>query len=119
LEAAERRRVRGYLINKFRGDPSLLGSGLSFLEERTGVPVLGVLPFVFGLPVDEEDAVAFETGGARPEPAPAGPAEIDIAVVRLPHISNATDFHPLERAPGVGVRYVDLPPNFGEPDLVI
>jgi adenosylcobyric acid synthase len=119
LEPAERRRVRGFLINKFRGDPSLLGSGLTFLEERTGVPVLGVLPYLFGLPVDEEDAVGFERAGARPQGAPAGRPEIDVAVVRLPHLSNATDFQPLERAPGVAVRYVDRPEGFGEPDLVI
>src|SRR5688572_15439270 len=65
LKPSERKRVRGYIINKFRGEASLLDSGLTFLEKRTGVPVLGVLPYVFGLPVDEEDAVEINSQGPR------------------------------------------------------
>ncbi len=114
LRPSERRRVRGYIINKFRGDPTLLDSGLTYLEKRTGIPVLGVLPYVFGLSVDEEDAVALD--GARP--TPNGQA-LDIGVIRLPHISNATDFAPLVQAPDVAVRYIFSPDHFGQPDVVI
>ncbi len=118
LEAPERRRVKGFVINKFRGDPTLLDTGLDFLEERTGVPVLGVLPFLHGLDVDEEDAVSF---GARASPSgrPAERDRIAVGIVRLPHISNATDFQPLERAPDVVVGYIDSPGNFGAPDLLV
>ena len=114
LTPSERRRVRGLIINKFRGDPALLDSGLAFLEKRTRVPVLGVLPYLFGLPVDEEDAVALDAA-----PAPAMSKTLDIGVIHLPHISNATDFAPLAQAPDVGVRYIDAPENFGKPDVVI
>lgn len=113
LPIADRKRVRGLLINKFRGDPSLLDSGLRFLEEETKVPVLGVLPYVFGLPVDEEDAVVLTADEV------AGEAPLDIAVVRLPHISNATDFQPLTHEPDVAVRYIESAAAFGQPDLVI
>lgn len=114
LKPSERRRVRGFLINKFRGDPTLLSSGLEYLEKKTKVPVLGVLPYVFGLPVDEEDAVTLErTAPHRSQ------ASLNIGVIHLPHISNATDFEPLERAPDVSVRYLETADDFRQPDLVI
>ena len=91
-------RIRGFLVNKFRGDAGLLTSGLKFLQQRTGVPVLGVVPY--GDPqLPEEDSLAL---GAR---ADAG-AGLKIGVVRLPHLANFTDFEPLERTPGVALRYV-------------
>jgi cobyric acid synthase CobQ len=114
LTPLERKHVRGYLINKFRGDPSLLDSGLAFLKKRTGVPVLGVLPYIFGLPVDEEDAVSLDA-----EPPTSGAKALDFGVIHLPHISNATDFAPLAQMPDVSVRYIDSPRNFGTPDVVI
>ncbi len=117
LTPTERRRVRGYLINKFRGDASLLATGLEFLEKRTGRPVLGVLPYLFGLPVDEEDAVSLDADPGQP--AAGGSAEITFGVIHLPHISNATDFTPLVQSPGVAVRYIDAPSGWGEPDVVI
>lgn len=114
LEAEERDRVRAFLINKFRGDLSLLDSGLVRLTERTAVPVLGVLPYVFGLPVDEEDSVVLQAqGGAAPK------GTLDVAVIHLPHISNATDFQPLGAEPDVSVRYVESEGEFGDPDLLI
>jgi adenosylcobyric acid synthase len=122
LTPSERRWVRGYLINKFRGDASLLTSGLDFLEKRTKRPVLGVLPYLFGLPVDEEDAVSLDAEAAplNMEGAPlTGKAEITVGVIHLPHISNATDFAPLVQSPGVAVRYIDSPANWGTPDVVI
>jgi adenosylcobyric acid synthase len=114
LSEEERRCVRGFLINKFRGDASLLAGGLDFLLQETGVPVLGVLPYVFGLPVDEEDAVSIPHQSDR-----AGPADLEIGVVHFPHISNATDFEPLLREPDVSLRYIDRAATFGQRDLVI
>ena len=112
LGEEERRQIKGLLINKFRGDPEILRPGLRQLEERTGIPVLGVIPY---LPVelDEEDSQApclEQTEAHKP---------LDIAVVRLPHISNFTDFAPLEHHPLLGVRYVDRASRLGRPDLVI
>ena len=114
LTPSERRRVRGFLINKFRGDRSLLTPGLEYLEKRTKVPVLGVLPYVFGLPVEEEDAVVLDS-----RPGQGSERAIDIGVVHLPHISNATDFEPLRQAPDVSVRYIETVEGFGQPDVVI
>src|SRR5947209_8206639 len=111
LEPAERARVAGFLINKFRGDATLLRSGLDYLRQRTGRPVLGVLPFDTGVQLDEEDSLGLapaETSG-----------EVDVAVLRLPGLSNFTDFAALARAPGVGVRYVSDPGQLHRPDLVI
>ena len=114
LKPSERKRVRGYIINKFRGDASLLDSGLAFLEKRTGVPVLGVLPYVFGLPVDEEDAVELNSQGSRPNSQ-----GLKFGVIHLPHVSNATDFAPLAESPEVEVCYIDSPETFGAPDVLI
>ncbi len=114
LKPSERRRVCAFLINKFRGDPTLLDSGLDFLEKKTKVPVLGVLPYVFGLPVDEEDAVVLAS-----QRAAKGSAALTIGVVHLPHISNATDFEPLRQAPDVSLRYIESPTDFDQFDVVI
>lgn len=112
LEERERVRIVGTVINKFRGDVSLLRPGLRQLEELTGVPVLGVVPYA-KVDIDDEDSLSprlTRTGHDRP---------VDIAVIRLPHISNFTDFTPLERHPALGVRYVERTSRLGEPDLVI
>ena len=103
--------VRGLVINKFRGDPAILGSGLKSLEELTGVPVLGVLPYL-DLDIPSEDSVSLGDKLARP----AG-EQVEIAVIRLPRISNFTDFEPLERS--ARVRYVELDESLGHPDAVI
>lgn len=112
LEPEERRRLVGILINKFRGDESLLRPGLAMLEERTGLPVLGVIPYVRA-DLDEEDSLAPMLEQKRKR------RDLDIAVIRLPHISNFTDFAPLELHPQLGVRYVERPEELGTPDLVI
>ena len=114
LEPEERRRVKGLVINKFRGDPSLLASGLRFLEERTGAPVVGVLPHFSDIHIPEEDSL-----GLTPDGNTRGDPEVDIAVIRLPHIANFDDFDPLRRRPGVRVRYIRRASRFGSPDLVI
>jgi adenosylcobyric acid synthase len=113
LPQEHRDRLKGYLINKFRGDPSLLDPGFDFLERETNVPVLGVLPYVFGLPVDEEDAVVLDTKRT------IGHGPLQIGVIHLPHISNATDFQAIASEPDVSIRYIESSVDFGEPDLVI
>ncbi|GAC1407310.1 MAG: cobyric acid synthase [Chloroflexota bacterium] len=116
LEPAERALVKGFLINKFRGDRRLLEPGLGFLEERTGVPLLGVIPYIPRLHIAEEDAVALQTRGHNGA-APTGIMEI--AVARLPHIANFDDFDLLAADPAVHLRYVERPTEMGAPDLVI
>jgi adenosylcobyric acid synthase len=116
-----RRCVQGFVINKFRGDPALLGPGLAELEARTGVPTLGVLPWVEGLHLDAEDSLALHRPwGAADDgaPVPAG-RSLDVAVVRFPRISNFTDVDALGLEPGVGVRFVAHPAGLGDPDLLI
>lgn len=112
LEAEERPYIKGTIINKFRGDVELLRPGLTQLEELCHVPVLGVVPWM-ELDLDEEDSLSsrLEVRG--------GKAPLDVAVVRLPRISNFTDFDPLQRHPAVGLRYVDQAEELGRPDLVI
>src|SRR5690606_28821445 len=113
LEPEEQALVTGFVINKLRGDPSLLTPGLELLRQRTGVPPLGVLPYFDDIHVPQEDSLGLE---AAPS---AGPAVLDIAVIRLPHIANFDDFDPLWRHPGVAVRYVSAIADLGTPDLVI
>ncbi len=118
LEPEERSLVKGFIINKFRGDMSLLGNALAFLEQRTNIPVLGVVPYMHGHGIPEEDGVVLEQPPALAEPD-AAPNVIDIAVLRLPRISNFTDFAPFEREPLVRLRYVSNTSEMGRPDLVI
>ncbi len=109
----ERERVKGFIINKFRGDVTLLEPGLRELEKLTGVPVLGVVPW-FDHCIDEEDGVTerFISKSIQPN-------EIDICVIKLPHIANYTDCIPLESIPGASLRWCDSPDTFHNPDLCI
>ncbi|MDY2960231.1 MAG: cobyric acid synthase [Hornefia sp.] len=108
----ERARVKGVVINKFRGDLEILKPGLSMLEDIIKVPVLGVVPYL-NVDIDDEDSLSEKfTKKDRT-------ALIDIAVIRLPRISNFTDFNVLEYMDGVGVRYVTNPRELGDPDLII
>jgi len=116
LEPHERARIAAFVVNKFRGDIKLLEPGLEFLEERTGVPVLGVLPYLQRLQIADEDSVSLDERPARKR---AGPDEVEIAVVRLPRISNYDDFQPLEHEPGVVVRFVEHARDFEGADLVV
>ena len=112
LEPEERARIKGLVINKFRGDVEILRPGLEPLEQKTGVPVVGVVPYV-RTQIDDEDSLApslNETQAHKP---------LDAAVIRLPRISNFTDFSPLEQHPLLGVRYVSRPAELGRPDVVI
>lgn len=115
LDPDERDMVRGIIINKFRGDIELLRPALEFLEERTGKPVLGVVPYLADMGLPEEDSVALERKVNRA----TGSDQVEIAVVLTPRISNFTDFDPLEREPGVNLRYVGESEPLGRPDLVI
>ncbi len=117
LEPEERRLVRGLIVNKFRGDPALFTEGIRILEEKGGLPVLGVVPYLADLQIPEEDAVALETGASN---TTAGkPDGIDIAIIHLPRISNFDDFDPFRSDPGVRVRYVHRPQELGQPDAII
>jgi len=114
IRPSERDRVRGMLINKFRGDVRLLDDGLRFLEERTGIPVLGVLPHINGLRLPDEDAARLDYLTPTSRVAP-----VTIGIVHLPRISNYTDFEPLEHEPDVTVHYLTDPASAPALDVLI
>ena len=120
LDAEDRSLVKGFVINKFRGDPSLLDPGLDLLRQRTGIPVAGVVPYFADLRIPEEDSLGLEPASAS---SAGGGGEdegvLEVAVIRLPHIANFDDFDPLRREPAVRLRYVSRPGGLGTPDLVI
>ena len=112
LEADERARICGLVINKFRGDVEILRPGLAMLEEKTHLPVLGVVPYTRA-DIEDEDSLSERLQSSK------AVKPLDAAVVRLPHISNFTDFMPLEQHPLLGVRYVQNVRELGSPDLII
>ena len=112
LEADERARICGLVINKFRGDVEILRPGLAMLEEKTHLPVLGVVPYTRA-DIEDEDSLSERLQSSK------AVKPLDLAVVRLPHISNFTDFMPLEQQPLLGVRYVQNVRELGSPDLII
>ena len=115
-----RRCVHGFIINKLRGDPSLLLDGCQQLQGRTGLPVLGVLPWLDSTGLDAEDSMALDAPVGAAGPSGGALAdELDVAVVRLPRISNFTDLDPLRVEPGVRLRFVHDRAGLGTPDLVI
>lgn len=111
LEPDERDRIKGLIINKFRGDLAILGSGISRIEELTGIKCVGVVPYSHA-DIDDEDSLS-ERFDSREK------KDIDIAVIRLPRISNFTDFMTFERFAGVSVRYVDKTSQLRNPDIII
>ncbi|MFA1281932.1 cobyric acid synthase [Citrobacter telavivensis] len=114
LHEHERARVKGVIINKFRGDVALLNPGIEQIESLTGVPVLGVMPWL-DVDLEDEDGVALQKGKyLRTEKR-----DINIAVVQIPHISNFTDFNALAAQPDVRVRYVRYPQELADVDLVL
>ncbi|WP_427162848.1 cobyric acid synthase CobQ [Aliinostoc sp. HNIBRCY26] len=113
LEPDERQLIKGIVINKFRGQRSLLEPGIKWLEERTKIPVIGVIPYLQELFPAEDSLDLLER-----KPAKAN-TDINISVVRLPRISNFTDFDPLESEPTVSVRYISPKHDLGHPDAVI
>jgi adenosylcobyric acid synthase len=116
LEPAEKARVKAFVINKFRGDVSLLKPGTDWLERRTGIPVAGIIPYYHDIHIPEEDSITTEKRRAMKK---RDDFELDVAVVALPHIANFDDFDPLEREPGVRLRYVEAGDPLGAPDLII
>ena len=108
--------VAGFVINKFRGDPSLLTPGLAELHARTGIPTVGVLPWMEDVVLDSEDSLALSRWGGPPGDQPV---QIDVAAIRLPRISNFTDLDALAMEPGVRLRLVDRPQDLGRPDLLV
>lgn len=114
LTEAEKRRVKGFIVNKFRGDISLLKPGFDFLEKKTGIPVLGTIPYFRDIHIQDEDSVSRERLTST-----KGSGKIDIAVLYLPHISNFTDFDPLEREPEIHLTYVHYGKRIGPVDVVI
>jgi len=116
LEPDERAMIRGIIINKFRGDASLLAAGISFIEKRCGIPLLGVIPCFSGFHIPEEDSVALERRGTFRS---LGTGKISIGVVKLPRISNYTDFDPLEREADVNLAYIDDPAQVPLLDILI
>ena len=112
LDEDEQDMVKGLIINKFRGDKSILDPGVEMLEERTKIPVVGVAPYL-NVDIEDEDSLAERVKGNREVDL------IDIAVIRLPRISNFTDFNALEVIPGVSVRYVRTVKELKNPDMII
>jgi adenosylcobyric acid synthase len=121
LPAHLRRLVRGFVINRLRGDPALLGDACADLERRCGVPTLGVLPYVPGADLDGEDSLALDRFAAGDtSPGVTVDADVlDVAAIRCPRLSNAGDLDPLRLEPGVDVRWVRSPADLGRPDLVV
>lgn len=119
LEPDERARVKGFIINKFRGDVSLLTPGLDWLEERTGIPVVGVIPYIHNLEIEAEDSVVLDRGSYLRATSDATGRKIDIAVIRYPRISNFTDFEVLASECDVSLRFVSEASELGKPDVII
>ncbi|MBW4494861.1 MAG: cobyric acid synthase CobQ [Oscillatoria princeps RMCB-10] len=113
LEPDERALIRGVVINKFRGQRSILQPGIDWLEKRTGIPVLGVMPWIDELFPAEDSVSLLERSSRKTH------SELTIAVIRLPRISNFTDFDPLEAEPTVTVKYIGPKQSLGHPDAVI
>ena len=113
LEPEERAMVKGVIINKFRGDVSILKPGLDMLEEKTGIPVIGVLPML-NVDIEDEDSLS-----ERLTQVKSKNALIDIAVIKFPRMSNFTDFNVFELIDGVSLRYVKSTEELGNPDMII
>lgn len=113
LEPEERALVKGIVINKFKGQRSILQSGINWLEERTGIPVIGVIPWI------DQASPAEDSLSLLERPAVKSQSEITVAVIRLPRISNFTDFDALEAEPSVTVKYLTPREPLGYPDAVV
>ena len=112
LEKDERQMVKGLIINKFRGDKTILDPGVEMLEERSHIPVVGVAPYL-DIQVEDEDSLTERFDRKQEVDL------IDIAVIRVPRISNFTDFNPFESIPGVSLRYVQHVSELKNPDMII
>ena len=111
LEEEEQQRIKGLIVNKFRGDVEILRPGLRMIEEKTGIPVVGVVPMT-PLDLDDEDSLSERLSRREAQGA------VDMAVIHLPHISNFTDFNVFEGMEGISLRYVKQAKDLGQPDLI-
>ena len=111
LSEERQHRIGGLIINKFRGDASLLDSGIEMLEEMTGIPVIGTVPYR-PLLIDDEDSLSTRLQGTAP-------GLVNVGVIRFPRISNFTDIAPFEAIPGVGIRYITRPAELEDIDFLI
>ncbi len=118
LEPSERAYIRGIIINKFRGDPQILAPGIDFIQERTGVPVLGVLPWFSDLSLPAEDSMALGHY-SKVVNIMTGLKKIHIGILKLPRISNFTDFDPLQGEPDVRLSYVEVADHLQDLDILI
>lgn len=116
LNKKERKMIRGFIINKFRGDRSLLESGIDFLEKKTGIRVLGVVPYYRDISIPQEDAVPLDNLEKK---ASKKEHQLNIDVIYLPHISNFTDFDALGKEADVNLRYINRAEELNSPDIVI
>lgn len=112
LSETERNRIKGVIINKFRGNVDLFKPAIKQLEEIINIPVLGVMPYE-KFDIEDEDSVTERIRNKEES------GDLDIVVIRLPHMSNFTDFNVLERIPGIIVRYITKPDELKNPDLII
>ncbi|MCC6260552.1 MAG: cobyric acid synthase [Anaerolineales bacterium] len=117
LEPDEQKLMRGFIVNKFRGDLSLFDDGIQIIEQKSNVPVLGVIPYIRDLYLPDEDAVSVEVASLSAEPAST--SQTDIAVLALPRISNADDFVALRAEPNVHIRHIDSLEKLGNPHAII
>lgn len=113
LDDDDRKMVRGLIVNKFRGDMSLFTNGVMALENRGGIPVLGVVPYIHNHGLAEEDAATIKQSYA------SGPDKADIVVIHLPHISNFDDLDPLVVEPNLQIRYANRLEQLGKPTAII
>jgi adenosylcobyric acid synthase len=119
LSPQERQRVRGVIINKFRGDVALLKPGIEQIEQLTQVPVIGVVPYL-DVDLEEEDGVALQPEKLRQQLGiDCEQDKLDVVVIKVPRISNFTDFNALAAQPDVNLRYVAKASQLGNPDLII
>ncbi len=118
LTESERNRVAGVIFNKFRGDKNILKPGLDMLEERIRKPIIGVIPYLHQLHIDDEDSVSLENISSKKADVPHNNT-VDIAVIKLPRISNFTDFAILHHEKDIKIRFVDRACDVGNPDLLI
>jgi adenosylcobyric acid synthase len=123
LTPEDRARIRGFVINKFRGDESLLGPGIAMIEKRLGIRCVGVVPFIRDLGLDEEDGVALEDRPSlarRWQNLPTGPERaLRVGIIALPHMANFTDFDPLAAEPSISLGFIENSDELAGADLVI
>lgn len=117
LDEWERDLMAGFVVNRFRGQKSLLADALTYMEQKTGKPVLGVIDYLVNLGLPEEDSVSFKAGLFDSHYSES--AEIDLALIDLPHISNFTDFEPFIAEPDVNIRLVRTPEELGQPSAIL